>query len=151
MYMTDEWVERLDHIDELSQMIRQSTLFYEYKQAKLAIERDEKLQDKIDQFVQMKERYEEVQRFGHYHPDFHTVMKEIREQKRQLDKEEKIARFQRAEEEMQLLLDEVTVKIAAAVSPAVKVDSGNPFFQQSSVQSCDAGGCSIGGACNCSA
>lgn len=151
MYITDEWVERLDHIDKLSQMIRQSTLFYEYKQSKRAIEEDGQLQQQIAQFIQMKERYEEVQRFGRYHPDFDTVTKEIRKQKRILDKNQKVARFQRAEEEMQLLLDEMTVKIAAAVSPAVKVDSGNPFFQQSSVQSCSAGGCSIGGACNCSA
>ncbi len=151
MYMTDQWVDRLDRIDELSMMIHQSTLFHEYKEAKIAVEADEQLQKRINDFVRMKERYEEVQRFGKYHPDFNEVTTAIREQKRVLDKNEKIARFQRAEEAMQLLLDEITVKIAAAVSPAVKVDSGNPFFQQSSVQSCSAGGCSIGGACNCSA
>ena len=42
------------------------------------------LRESIKEFTEMKERYEEVQRFGRYHPDYNIVMKSIRVQKREL-------------------------------------------------------------------
>ncbi len=60
----------------------------------------------------MKERYEEVQRFGRYHPDYNIVMKSIRVQKRELDLNEQVAALRLAENDVQQLFDEVGIIIA---------------------------------------
>lgn len=96
----------------------------------------------------MKEHYEDVQRFGKYHPDYHTIMKKIREQKRALDLDDRIAALKLAENDVQDLLDEVSLIIGRSVSEAVKVPVSNPFFNSGS--SCGAG-CGTGGSCSCSA
>ena len=49
------------------------------------------LQTLIQQFTAMKERYEEVQRFGKYHPDYTTVSMKMRELKRSVDLHDKVA------------------------------------------------------------
>ncbi len=95
------------------------------------------VQTLIQQFTAMKERYEEVQRFGKYHPDYTFVSTKMRELKRSVDLHDKIAAFKRVETALQKLLDEVSVAIGSEVSSSIKVSTGNPFF--------DAGGC--GGGC----
>ena len=60
----------------------------------------------------MKERYEEVQRFGRYHPDYNIVMKSIRVQKRDLDMNEQVAALRLAENDVQELLDQVGIIVA---------------------------------------
>lgn len=78
----------------------------------------------------MKEQYEDVQRFGKYHPDYHKIMKEIRQQKRQLDLNELVANLKLAENDFQDLLDEISLIIGKSVSEAVKVPVSNPFLHQ---------------------
>src|SRR5690606_11130116 len=82
MIMTSDWVLILDEADSLSSMILSSTLAETYRQAYQAVYTDKKLVEQINRFNKMKEQYEDVQRFGKYHPDYHTIMKEIRQQKR---------------------------------------------------------------------
>ena len=52
----------------------------------------------------MKEQYEDVQRFGKYHPDYKTIMKEIRRLKREMDLDENVSEFRKAENDLQSLL-----------------------------------------------
>ena len=59
----------------------------------------------------MKVQYEDVQRFGKYHPDYHSIMKEIRKLKRELDLDEKVANLKLAENELQDMLDEISLII----------------------------------------
>lgn len=149
MIMTSDWVFILDEIDQLNTMILSSEQMKALHQAHQAVYSDNELVTKIQEFNRMKELYEDVQRFGKYHPDYNRVMKEIRAQKRALDLDERIANLKIAENEYQDLLDEISVIIAHTVSPAVKVSVGNPFLTSSS--SCSTGGCGTGGGCSCSA
>ncbi len=96
----------------------------------------------------MKDLYEDVQRFGRYHPDYKEIMVKTRERKREMDLDENIANFRRVENELQSLLDEVSVMIARSVSEQIKVPTGNPFFETGS--SCG-GSCGSGSGCGCSA
>jgi len=96
----------------------------------------------------MKELYADVQRFGRYHPDYKEIMIKTRERKREMDLDENVANFRRAETELQTLLDEISLIIGRSVSEHIKVPTGNPFFDSGS--SCG-GGCGSGGACGCSA
>ncbi|TAA72097.1 YlbF family regulator [Planococcus salinarum] len=148
MIMTYEWVQVADSADELSRMILQSEQAEQYRQAYHAVYDNKDLATEIIAFARLKELYEEVQRFGKYHPDYKDVMKRIRVGKRKLDLNEKVADLRLAENELQDLIDQISFIIGRSVSEAVKIPSSNPFF--SSDSSCG-GSCGTGGGCSCSA
>ena len=148
MIMTYEWAEITDFADELSQMILQSEQADLYRAAYASVYNDKNLAAEIQAFARLKEQYEEVQRFGKYHPEYSRVMKQIRVDKRRLDLNEKVANLRLVENELQDLMDQVSFIIGRSVSEAVKIPSTNPFF--SSESSCG-GSCGTGGGCSCSA
>lgn len=148
MIMTYEWAEITDFADELSQMILQSEQADLYRAAYASVYNDKNLADEIQAFARLKEQYEEVQRFGKYHPEYSRVMKQIRVDKRRLDLNEKVAHLRLTENELQDLMDQVSFILGRSVSEAVKIPSTNPFF--SSESSCG-GSCGTGGGCSCSA
>lgn len=142
---TSDLLQVIENSELLGTYITQSEIAINYKRSRKELDEDVDAQLLIAQFIQMKEKYEEVQRFGKYHPDFGTVSKDMRELKRKLDLHESIANFKKAETELEQLLNEVSRIIADAVSPHIKVPTGNPFFDNQSCQ----GGCSTGGPCGC--
>ncbi|MFJ7667909.1 YlbF family regulator [Lysinibacillus sp. NPDC097195] len=148
MMMTSEWAIILDEADALCEMILSSEHANTLRLAYNAVYSDSELVEAIYAFGRMKEQYEDVQRFGKYHPDYHTIMKSIRQQKRTLDLNEKISALKLAENDFQDLLDEISLLIGKTVSEAVKVPVSNPFFASNS--SCGSG-CGSGGSCSCSA
>ncbi|MCM3710048.1 YlbF family regulator [Sporosarcina luteola] len=147
MIMTDEWMSIIEQSETLSDMLLSSEIVEEYRRANHAVYSDKTLAKTIYDFTNMKERYEEVQRFGRYHPDYKTVMKDIRIQKRELDMNEQVAALRLAENDVQRLLNEVSAIIAGAVSDSIKVPAGDSFFVDTSC----GGGCGTGGSCSCSA
>ncbi|MEK9197657.1 YlbF family regulator [Lysinibacillus halotolerans] len=148
MIMTSEWAFILDEADELSAMLLSSEQAQKLRNAYHDVYSNEDLVEQIRAFTRMKEQYEDVQRFGKYHPDYHTIMKKIREQKRNLDLDKRVASLKLAENDFQDLLDEISLIIGKSVSEAVKVPVSNPFFATNS--SCGSG-CGSGGNCSCSA
>ncbi|OQP24750.1 MULTISPECIES: YlbF family regulator [Geobacillus] len=142
---TLERIEILDKAEALAKMIVESDVADEYRRAFWRLKQDRRAQQLTARFVKLKERYEEVQRFGKYHPDYRDVMKEVREAKRELDLHETVAAFKEAEKAMQELLDEISVLIGKAVSEHVKVPTGNPYFLSAGCS----GGCGAGGSCGC--
>jgi cell fate (sporulation/competence/biofilm development) regulator YlbF (YheA/YmcA/DUF963 family) len=144
---TVEGIEILDQAEQIAAMIIDSEEAEYYRQCLYRLKHNKDTQAKIRSFVNMKEHYEDVQRFGKYHPDYKTVMKSVRELKREMDLDEHVAEFRKAENDLQAILDEVSVLIGHSVSNQIKVPTGNPFFDSSS--SCG-GGCGSGGSCGCS-
>lgn len=146
--ITSEWAQILDEVDVLSKMIRSSKEKAMLQHAYNSVYSDVELVEEIASFQRMKEQYEDVQRFGKYHPDYQTIMKSIRLQKRKLDLNDKIAALKVAENDYQDLLDEISLLIGKTVSEAVKVPVSNPFLNSGSA--CGSG-CGTGGSCSCSA
>lgn len=146
VYATMESVQILDQADQISDMILQSDLAEEYRQRLNELKTDRDAQEIVGRFVKTKDIYEDVQRFGKYHPDYKQITRSMREVKRELDLNEKVAAFRRAETELQSLLDEISIQLGTAVSEHVKVPTGNPFFD--SLSACG-GGCGSGGGCGC--
>ncbi|MDQ0253842.1 cell fate (sporulation/competence/biofilm development) regulator YlbF (YheA/YmcA/DUF963 family) [Evansella vedderi] len=138
-------VDLLQEAYDFGEVITSSEIFYKYIAAKKALDKNREAQGLIKHFQTLKEKYDEVQRFGKYHPDFKQVTKDVREWKRQLDTHPAIADFKQAENELHDLLTEVSLIIADAVSPHIKVPTGNPFFDQGGC----GGGCGSGGSCGC--
>jgi cell fate (sporulation/competence/biofilm development) regulator YlbF (YheA/YmcA/DUF963 family) len=143
--MSLDQVVLLENSLSLADMVSNSSIALEYRRTKYVLEQDEHAQKMIVRFALMKEKYEEVQRFGRYHPDFQSVSSEIRTLKRELDFNETVANFKKAEKELESLLIECSRIIAHSVSEQIKVPTGNPFFDESSCS----GGCGSGGSCGC--
>ncbi|MED4238795.1 YlbF family regulator [Priestia megaterium] len=148
MLTTMRTVELLDESDHVANMVLQSDVAENYRQCLYRLNKDSHAQALIAEFVKIKEQYEDVQRFGKYHPDYKTITRQVRDVKRQVDLHATIAAFKKAENDLQKLLDEISVILGQAVSEHVKVPTGNPFFDTGS--SCG-GGCGSGGSCGCSA
>lgn len=142
MMATLEGATLLDEADHLAEMVTGSETAEHYQLCKNRLQQDEEAQELIGQFAKLKEKHEEVQRFGRYHPEFKTVTNQVRDLKRELDLNDTIAEFQEAERGLENLLNELSQIIAYSVSPQIKVPTGNPFFDKM-------GGCGAGGACGC--
>ncbi|MBS4177239.1 YlbF family regulator [Lederbergia citrea] len=147
MLATIESVELLEKAELIGECIIASDIAEKYRFFYHKLQNDVDTRKKIAAFAKMKDLYDDVQRFGRYHPDYKQIMTETRVLKREMDLDENVANFRRVENELQSLLDEVSVLIGRSVSTNVKVPTGNPFFDSGS--SCS-GGCGSGGGCGCS-
>src|SRR5688500_15928998 len=85
------------------------------------METDEVAQTYIKDYESMQDQYEDVQRFGMYHPDYYQMMRTIRSAKRKIDMHEKAASFKIAERQLQQLLDEISAIIARSTSEHIMV------------------------------
>lgn len=148
MHATSEGIVLLEKAETLAKMILQSDVVEQYRMSKDKLKNNEEAQQKIQQFLHFKDLYEDVQRFGKYHPDYKRVMSQVRQAKREMDLDPLVAEFKLAENDLQNLLDTISIYLGGAVSPHIKVPTGNPFFDSSSGCS---GGCGTGGSCGCSA
>ena len=143
MLATLERIELLEHAEDLAQMVLKSDIAEQYQICLYKMQNNKETQLKINRFSSLKELYEEVQRFGKYHPDYKRVMMQIREAKREMDLDPIVADFKLAENDLQTLLDEISKFVGGAVSQHIKVPSGNPFFETGH-------SCGTGGSCGCS-
>ncbi|MEC2017557.1 regulatory iron-sulfur-containing complex subunit RicF [Bacillus velezensis] len=146
MYATIESVKLQSEAEQLAGMILQSETAENYRDCYKRLREDEEAGRIIRSFMSVKEQYEDVQRFGKYHPDYREISRKMREMKRELDLNDKVAEFKKAETELQSLLDEISIELGTAVSVHVKVPTGNPYFD--GLSSCG-GGCGSGGGCGC--
>ncbi|MDT8859148.1 YlbF family regulator [Alkalihalobacillus sp. MEB130] len=146
MLATMSTFELIDEASDLGQAVIKSNVYQHYLLAKKELQADPDAQERIRKFNQLKDQYDEVQRFGRYHPDYDKVSTDIRKIKREVDLTETVSVFKKAERDLEALLNEVSEIIARAVSESIKVPTGNPFFDN---MSCS-GGCSSGGGCGCS-
>lgn len=128
----------------LSEMINQSQEVAAYLRAKKQLEEDAQAQQLLAEFEKKKAAYEDVQRFGKYHPDYEKISTEVRQLKRSVEMLDTVQAFKRAEDALDSLLYQVSRTIADAVSDTIKVPSNNPFLEAK------AGGCGTGGSCGCS-
>ncbi len=145
MLATYTVIEIMNEADELGKMITESEPFYQYIETKKALANDEDAQRRIRRFTDVKAKYEEVMRFGKYHPDYKSISTEIRKVKREVDSSPSVIAYKKAEKELETLLNEVSEIIARSVSDKIKVPTGNPYFDQLAC----GGGCSSGGTCQC--
>ncbi|MCY9110428.1 YlbF family regulator [Bacillus atrophaeus] len=146
MYATMESVRLQSEAQKLAGMILQSETAENYRNCYKRLQQDEEAGRIIRSFMDIKDKYEDVQRFGKYHPDYREISRRMREIKRELDLNDKVADFKKAETELQSILDEVSIEIGTAVSEHIKVPTGNPYFD--GLSSCG-GGCGSGGGCGC--
>jgi cell fate (sporulation/competence/biofilm development) regulator YlbF (YheA/YmcA/DUF963 family) len=143
MIATLEYADLLDHSEALAAMILESEDMQAYQKAKRSMDNDTEAQQLIKAFINIKKDYEDIQRFGRYHPDYNEIMKKVRSAKRAMDMNERVAAFKVAERNIQKLLDEVSSHIALSVSKDIKAPKDGAALTDSGC------GCGSGGSCGC--
>ncbi|MDF2935562.1 MAG: regulatory protein YlbF [Paenibacillaceae bacterium] len=125
---------------ELGDMILASEEAMRYLAEKERLSGDPAAQELIGQLGKKRELFEECQRFGHFHPEYHKAMDAVKEVQDQLDALPNVQAFKEAEKSLDGLLYDISALIAGAVSDTVKVPSNDPLPKE--------GGCSSGGSCS---
>ncbi|MFC7061322.1 YlbF family regulator [Halobacillus seohaensis] len=142
MLATMEIVDLIDRSEAIGEMVKESDVMVHYYKMKQELDIDEEAQALVRNFNNIKDQYEDVQRFGRYHPDYNNIMKKVRTVKREMDMHEKVVQFKKAEREVQRLLDEISQSVAFSVSEQIKVPRNGMVFDTGS-------GCGSGGGCGC--
>lgn len=124
---------------DVGDMINSSAEVAEYIRLKNAVERDSDIQAAVALFAKAKLKFEDCERFGHFHPDYHAALDGVRAAQEKLDAFEAVRLFKEAEARLDELLYSVSETIAHAVSETIKVPSNNPLPTEGG---CGAGGCS---------
>ncbi|GIP51895.1 MULTISPECIES: YlbF family regulator [Paenibacillus] len=138
---TVDMAELLTNAYELGDMINQSAAVSEYLYWKRQVEEDADVQVLVKKLASKKELFEETQRFGHFHPNYHEAKDKVTEVEIELEQFEAVRRFKAAEKELDDLLHQMSETIAYAVSESIKVPSNDPNPK--------GGGCGSGGSCGC--
>ncbi|WP_426447268.1 YlbF family regulator [Paenibacillus sp. S-38] len=125
---------------ELADYIKQSAETADYLYWKERKDADPEVRALVKEFGKSKERFEECERFGHYHPNYHEALDAVKEVQSRLEAVESVRRFMEAERKLDELLYEVSEMIARSVSDTIKVPSNDPLAST--------GGCSSGGSCS---
>lgn len=146
---TLEIVDILDRSEQFSKMILQSDVMHAYEQARQKMNNDKESQKLIKAFNDIKIHYEDVERFGRYHPDYNEIMRNVRSTKREMDMDENVAQFKIAERNLQRFLDDISEVIAHSVSDQIKVPKDGAALTDGGCAT--GGGCGSGGSCSCRA
>jgi cell fate (sporulation/competence/biofilm development) regulator YlbF (YheA/YmcA/DUF963 family) len=118
--------EILQDAYRLADLIVESEEVRSYLRLKKQMEEDPDAQRLIREFQKMKELYEEAQRFGIFHPNYHEAKEKADAFRRELRSHPVIGAYLEAEEELDRLLHEVSLILARSVSDAIKVPANDP-------------------------
>lgn len=137
---TVDMAEVLTYAYELGDMINQSAEVSDYLYWKGQVDASPEIQAMIKRLQAKKDLFEETQRFGHFHPNYHSAKDEVEAVERELEQFEAVVRFKQAEKTLDDILHSMSETIAFSVSDTIKVPSNDPAPK---------GGCGSGGKCSC--
>jgi cell fate (sporulation/competence/biofilm development) regulator YlbF (YheA/YmcA/DUF963 family) len=137
---TVDMAEVLTYAYELGDMINQSAEVSDYLYWKGQVDTSPEIQAMVKKLQGKKELFEETQRFGHFHPNYHSAKDEVAAVEAELEQFEAVVRFKAAEKALDDILLSMSETIAYSVSSTIKVPSNNPAPK---------GGCGSGGSCSC--
>ncbi|MCM3126346.1 MULTISPECIES: YlbF family regulator [unclassified Paenibacillus] len=137
---TVDMAQVLSYAYELGDMINQSTLVTDYLYWKERVRQNPEIQEWVRRLSDKKELFAETERFGHFHPNYHSAKDEVKAVEDQLEAFEEVRRFKEAEAQLDDMLHQMSETIAFSVSNSIKVPSNDPSPKR---------GCSGGGSCGC--
>ena len=126
---------------EIGDLVNQSAEVAEYAYWKSVVDDNDQVRQLVKQFAKAKEQFVDCERFGRFHPDYHTAKEKVEAVQRELNEVDCVSRFKAAEQAVDDLLHAIAVQIAGAVSDTIKVPSNDPMPK--------GGGCGSGGSCSC--
>ncbi|MBO2944956.1 YlbF family regulator [Paenibacillus sp. F411] len=137
---TVDMAEVLTYAYQLGDMINASVEVADYLYWKQAVENHPDVKALVRELQAKKELFEETERFGHFHPNYHEAKEQVSAVEAKLEGIEEVARFKLAEKNLDELLHSMSETIAFSVSDSIKVPSNDPLPKK---------GCGSGGGCQC--
>lgn len=136
---TFDMAEVLTYAYELGDLINQSVNVSDYLYWKQQVDAHEGIQVLVKKLAAKKELFDETERFGHFHPNYHTAQDAVHLVELELESYEEVRNFKSAEKKLDDMLHEMSETIAFSVSNSIKVPSNDPQPK----------GCGSGGKCSC--
>jgi len=127
---------------DLSDSLMRSVEVADYLYWKDRMSNDAEARGIMSKMARAKERFEECERFGHYHPNYHEALDAVKAVEAEMERVDSVREYKRAEKALDDLLYDVSVVIAHAVSDSIKVPSNDPLPKHGA-------GCGSGGSCGC--
>ena len=115
---------------DLAELITQSEEVQKYLQLKNQVYDDPKAKKLIEGFQKVKDLYDQAQRFGRFHPNYHEAKKKAQYYQKEMYEYPLILSYLEAEKELDRLLYEVSCILAHSVSNEVMVP--NDFWNRAS-------------------
>ena len=110
----------LNAVYDLVDEIKDKKEYTRLLELKRIMDKDSTIIKLITDFNEAKIKYEEVSKYGKYHPDLKEVRNLLVNSKEALFTNKVVSEYKRLEKEIQKILDEVSRKIALSVSPKIK-------------------------------
>lgn len=110
----------LNAVYDLVDEIKDKKEYIRLLELKKIMDKDCIIKKLITDFSEAKVKYEEVSKYGKYHPDLKEVRNLLANCKETLFTNKVVSEYKRLEKEIQKTLDEVSRKIALSVSPKIK-------------------------------
>lgn len=110
----------LESVYEFVDEIKSSDSYKRLLILKQTMEEDQELHLLLTAFQKVKVNYDEVSKYGKYHPDLKRVRKELSDVKQQVFTHPVIVEYKVLEKEIQSILNNASKEIADAVSGKIK-------------------------------
>jgi len=119
----------LEKVHLLAEQILISEEFLRYEAFKRKLQSDFFANKLLLKFSKIKEEFLEAQRFGVFHPDFHSFKEKAYKCREELLTNDLILQYFKAEEDLDNLLYEVSKILAAAISDDILVLGNKPLVR----------------------
>lgn len=115
--MEQQVIEKVyDVIDEM----KQSSSYKRLLVLRQQIEESDAIQEKVNAFQQWNDAYNDVKKYGKYHPDLQQTRSRFRHAKQTLYEDPIVAEYKQLEQAIQQQLDSISMQIAHAISLKIK-------------------------------
>ncbi len=128
--------ETIEKTYALIDEILETKTFIAFKEAKKALDDCSKATGVIETFNAAKTKYEDAKQYGKYHPDLKRYQRELQVAKTELFNHPRIQEYKRCERAFSEMLDDIALRLAAAISPRIAVDTANTFKKNGGVKVC---------------
>ncbi|AQP53239.1 hypothetical protein CBF34_09965 [Vagococcus penaei] len=129
MIVDDKLFKLEDEVLALKECLLDSSLVDDYVRHHEEIKASTDVEQLIQEFQEVKHRFESIESYGNYAPGFKETRRELRKKKRALDTHELVMTYKQSETALQNVLDYLALDLSKCVSEKIKVDAGNPFFE----------------------
>lgn len=105
----------------------------DYRLKRQKFEKDRGLQKQLLEFQELREIYEEAQKYEAYRSDVRDLKRQILRIKRQIDLNEVVIAYRQAELDLQTIMASLGKDLAQAVSDQIFMDTGLPLAPTSHI------------------
>ncbi len=132
---------------DLAEMINSSKEVAEYLKYKKLLDNESEVLKLRRQLQKDKELYEETKRFGKFHPDYNQAQQRIDKTLEEINANQIIKKYKKAEEEVNRLLYEISKGLSESVSQSIIVQGNDDLLSEAICSTGTCSSCGLKGSC----